>query len=231
MFGCRAYALIGHDKLKSLQGHTIRGVFIGYPDHHAGWKVYDPVTKKTIISHDVIFNEAEFPGLSTKPQSSSLPAPSTNEFPVLPDEYDADSSNDPPPSVPIPLPAVDLPPPVGAVGALPPPPLDVEVPPLNQPPNPAPEPDGQPKHTHTPYQRDGIYYNAMQCQNAKASPLPPPANIDDSPSPWGVEVSDVDEEGEQEVSFNLNHASEDALMLAGHVFVEEGVDFQGFSGL
>lgn len=71
-----------------------------------------------------------------------------------------------------------------------------------------------------------MYYDAMQCQNAKVSPLPPPANINNAPSLGGVEVSEVDEEGEQEVSFNLNHTSKDALMLAGHIFVEEGVDFQ-----
>ena len=71
-----------------------------------------------------------------------------------------------------------------------------------------------------------MYYDAMRHQNAKVSPLPSPANINNAPSLGGVEVSEVDEEGEQEVSFNLNHTSEDALMLAGRIFVEEGVDFQ-----
>lgn len=75
-----------------------------------------------------------------------------------------------------------------------------------------------------------MYYDAMRRQNTKVSPLPPPTNINNAPYLGGVEVSEVDEEGEQEVSFNLNHASEDALMLAGRIFVEEGGpggDFQG----
>jgi len=44
-------------------------------------------------------------------------------------------------------------------------------------------------------------------------------------------VSDFDPSGEQEVAFQLNTASTDALMLAAHAYVAAGLDFGGFSAM
>ena len=92
VFGCCAYVLIGRDKCSSLQGHTIRGIFVGYPDGFSGWKVYDPITRKMHISRDVIFNEFEFPGLQHLPPASLTAVPTPTNFDLQPDfePYDDD---------------------------------------------------------------------------------------------------------------------------------------------
>ena len=96
----------------------MKGVFIGYPDNYAGWKVYIPSTKKIVVSRDVIFDEFCFPGLSEKGTASS-DTPHPAQFPELGDvePYDSD---EPLPSLSSLLP---VPPPIPlpeAVGAVPP---------------------------------------------------------------------------------------------------------------
>src|SRR6267378_6693571 len=59
VWGCTAYVLIQRDKrpLGSLGSHTEKCVFIGYPQGYKGWKFYNPVTKKVIISERADFDE------------------------------------------------------------------------------------------------------------------------------------------------------------------------------
>ena len=38
-------------------------IFLGYPLEYQGWKCYNPLTKKVVISRDVVFVETELPGL------------------------------------------------------------------------------------------------------------------------------------------------------------------------
>lgn len=47
----------GGDKFTS---PSLKCVFIGYPFGKKGWRVYDPVSKKIFVSHDVFFCEDEF---------------------------------------------------------------------------------------------------------------------------------------------------------------------------
>ncbi|XP_074284115.1 uncharacterized protein LOC141608671 [Silene latifolia] len=61
VFGCLAYA---HNKTKPKDKFKERGtrcIFIGYPKHQKGWKLYDLKTRKQIESRDVIFHEHVFP--------------------------------------------------------------------------------------------------------------------------------------------------------------------------
>ena len=62
VFGCIAYAHVIQDKL---QTRALTCVFIGYPKEVKGHKLWclESSQKKIIISHDVVFNEEEFPGL------------------------------------------------------------------------------------------------------------------------------------------------------------------------
>ena len=76
VFGCVAYVLISREKRRGLDGHSMPGIFVGYPDNHVGWKVYIPKTKQVVVSRDVVFDEARFPGLSL----ASTPQPPLQVF-------------------------------------------------------------------------------------------------------------------------------------------------------
>jgi hypothetical protein len=59
VWGCTTYVLIQRDKqpLGSLGAHMEKCVFIGYPQGYKGWKFYNPVTKKVVISERADFDE------------------------------------------------------------------------------------------------------------------------------------------------------------------------------
>src|SRR6266702_3595397 len=62
VWGCTAYVLIQRDKrpLGSLGSHMEKCIFIGYPQCYKGWKFYNPVTKKVVISERADFDEHFF---------------------------------------------------------------------------------------------------------------------------------------------------------------------------
>ena len=75
VWGCTAYVLIQRDKrlLGSLGTHMEKCVFLGYPQGYKGWKFYNPVTKKLVISERADFDEHYFMLLrhSAPPPASS----------------------------------------------------------------------------------------------------------------------------------------------------------------
>ena len=64
-FGCMAYVHVQKEDRTGLQPRTQKCIYLGFETGYKGWRCLDPITKCTIISRDVIFNESEFPGLST----------------------------------------------------------------------------------------------------------------------------------------------------------------------
>src|SRR5882757_451652 len=93
VWGCTAYVLIQRDKrpLGSLGSHMEKCVFIGYPQGYKGWKFYNPVTKKVIISERADFDERFFmlqrqsvPHLPPpRPESLIDPPPAISLLPEL----------------------------------------------------------------------------------------------------------------------------------------------------
>jgi hypothetical protein len=67
VFGSTAWVHVGKDKRKKLQSHTIK-CFLNYPTSYKGWKFWDPVGKKCIISRDVIFDERSLHPATSTPQ-------------------------------------------------------------------------------------------------------------------------------------------------------------------
>ena len=57
IFGCIAYAHIPDVKRKKLDDKGEKCVFLGVSDYSKAYKLYNPVTKKIVISRDVIFDE------------------------------------------------------------------------------------------------------------------------------------------------------------------------------
>jgi len=58
VFGCIAYSHIPKENREKLDGKGEKCIFIGYSDESKGYRLYNPDTKKVVISRDVIFDEA-----------------------------------------------------------------------------------------------------------------------------------------------------------------------------
>lgn len=84
VFGSTAYVHVQKDKRKNLQSHTIKCVFLGYPDDYKAWKFWNPGNMQTIISRDVIFDERPHHTHSPLPLTSSLEPLKTSVTPILP---------------------------------------------------------------------------------------------------------------------------------------------------
>src|SRR6201999_2447425 len=96
VWGCRAFVHIQRNKQAKLDSHMLPAVFIGYPDGYKGWKFWDPVSKRTIISERAEFDEFSFP-LSKKPLTSPPTEPGSSHSLLLPLE----AVGDIPPAAPI----------------------------------------------------------------------------------------------------------------------------------
>ncbi|OMO99220.1 hypothetical protein CCACVL1_03887 [Corchorus capsularis] len=60
VFGCIAYAHVPDQKRKKLDDKGEKCVLLGVSEESKAYKLYNPTTKKLIISRDVVFNENEF---------------------------------------------------------------------------------------------------------------------------------------------------------------------------
>ena len=67
-FGCDAYVHVPKEKRSKLDNKAEKCIFIGYKDGMKGYKLWDPITKKTVYNLDVVFQEVkEFPGQEVNP--------------------------------------------------------------------------------------------------------------------------------------------------------------------
>ena len=57
IFGCIAYAHVPYEKRKKLEDKSLKCVFLGVSETSKAYKLYDPLTKKVVVSRDVIFDE------------------------------------------------------------------------------------------------------------------------------------------------------------------------------
>ena len=65
ILGCRAYAHVPDAVRKKLEPKAVACWFVGYSDNIKGWRLWDPVTRKIIISRDVSFDETIIIGNTT----------------------------------------------------------------------------------------------------------------------------------------------------------------------
>lgn len=59
VFGCKAMAHIPKQTRKKLDEKSIECIFVGYASNVSAYRLYDPTSKKVILSRDVIFLEDE----------------------------------------------------------------------------------------------------------------------------------------------------------------------------
>ncbi|GMI66347.1 hypothetical protein HRI_000304000 [Hibiscus trionum] len=60
IFGCVAYAHIPDQKRTKLDEKAEKCIFLGVSEQSKAYKLYNPITKKIVISRDVIFDEEQF---------------------------------------------------------------------------------------------------------------------------------------------------------------------------
>ena len=57
-FGCEAYALTPKNQRSKLDPRSKKCIFVGYDDVMKGYRLWDPIAHKIVISKDVIFDES-----------------------------------------------------------------------------------------------------------------------------------------------------------------------------
>lgn len=72
VFGCIAYAKIPEARRIKLDDKGVKCIFVGYGDRTMGYKLYNPLTKKVIISRDVVFEEDQTWSWENKKTESKL---------------------------------------------------------------------------------------------------------------------------------------------------------------
>ncbi|MGS7457498.1 hypothetical protein, partial [Mycobacterium tuberculosis] len=65
IFGCLCFVTITAPHSDKFKPRAFKGVFIGYAQNQKGYKVYDLITHKPVVSRDVVFHESIFPFHST----------------------------------------------------------------------------------------------------------------------------------------------------------------------
>jgi hypothetical protein len=59
VFGCIAYAHVPKQTRSKLDDKSEKCIFIGYDEQSKAYKLFNPITKKVIVSRDVVFKEEE----------------------------------------------------------------------------------------------------------------------------------------------------------------------------
>lgn len=57
VIGCRAYVHVPEQLRKKLESKAKPGWLVGYGKETKGWIIWEPISRKFIMSRDVIFNE------------------------------------------------------------------------------------------------------------------------------------------------------------------------------
>jgi hypothetical protein len=89
VFGCACYPLLRPYNAHKLIYRSKKYIFLGYCSNYRGYKCYEPLSKKTIITRHVVFYETTYPAkdwLSTPLQPSaneSAPTKVSHCTPVL----------------------------------------------------------------------------------------------------------------------------------------------------
>src|ERR1035438_6675772 len=70
-FGCIAYAQVPKKLRRKLEPNSEKLVMIGYSKQVKGYRLWNPINNKIVVSRDVIFNEATI-GVDMKPTHAPL---------------------------------------------------------------------------------------------------------------------------------------------------------------
>jgi hypothetical protein len=91
-FGCDAFVHVPKEKRNKLDNKEVKCIFIGYKDGMKGYKLWDPVLRKTIYSQDVVFREVR--GTSRIEEAQMEKEPEKLVFELRNEEHDSDESTE-----------------------------------------------------------------------------------------------------------------------------------------
>lgn len=57
VFGCICFVFVPSNQRHKLEKKATKCVFVGYDNEKKGWRCYDPVTRKCMVSRNVMFDE------------------------------------------------------------------------------------------------------------------------------------------------------------------------------
>ncbi|GAA0184935.1 hypothetical protein LIER_32223 [Lithospermum erythrorhizon] len=75
IFGSLCFAHDQRSKGNKFAPRSRKCIFLGYPSHQKGWKLYDIDSRKFFVSRDVQFHESEFPFAKCSPVSPLVSSP------------------------------------------------------------------------------------------------------------------------------------------------------------
>jgi hypothetical protein len=106
VFGCACYPLLRPYNNHKLIYRSKKCIFLGYCTNYRGYRCYDPISKKTIISKYVVFDENTFPAQDWIPSMVGVTAIDSTFTQVNPSHLVTVSSVDSPFTAPIHFPFV-----------------------------------------------------------------------------------------------------------------------------
>jgi hypothetical protein len=83
VFGCTCYPLLRPYNSCKLMYRSKKCIFLGYCSNYKGYKCYDPLSKKNIISKHVVFNANTFPTQDWITSLHGTPATDSVSFKVI----------------------------------------------------------------------------------------------------------------------------------------------------
>ncbi|SGZ03860.1 BQ5605_C032g11026 [Microbotryum silenes-dioicae] len=87
-FGCRAWHCLPSVKRTDLDPKAVPLIFVGLDDHAKAYRLFDPATRKILLSRNVVFRESEFPALQPAANTTTGATPLPVAAEVYPDQVD-----------------------------------------------------------------------------------------------------------------------------------------------
>jgi hypothetical protein len=93
VFGCDAFVHVPKEKRSKLDKKAIKCIFIGYKEGMKGYKLWDPTSRRTMYSRDVVFREL---GSKSRPKEVVQTKKNSDmvRFELRSKEYDSDKSTE-----------------------------------------------------------------------------------------------------------------------------------------
>ncbi|SCZ94936.1 BZ3500_MvSof-1268-A1-R1_Chr11-3g03491 [Microbotryum saponariae] len=87
-FGCRAWHCLPSASCSALDPKAMPLIFVGLDDHSKAYRLFNPATRKVLLSRNILFHESEFPTSTQIPASFSPANPLPDVVALRPDQAD-----------------------------------------------------------------------------------------------------------------------------------------------